>query len=99
MMKSLSSVPDCPTELPLKAVNTVYFTRLFVKHLVEYYDNKEIWEHMILNLTPDEASQAGLDSSLAITNPAMSTPGQGPVPPGKNADHEPRTPPMALDIR
>jgi len=42
---------------------------------------------MILNLTPDEAAQAGLDSSLAITNPGMSTPGQGMC-------HLARTPPF-----
>lgn len=35
-------------ELPVKAVNTVYFTRLFVKHLVELYSSEEIGRHLVM---------------------------------------------------
>lgn len=35
-------------ELPVKAVNTVYFTRLFVKHLVELYSSDEIGHHLVM---------------------------------------------------
>lgn len=60
LMRSLRNVPSNAEELPLKAVNTVYFTRLFVKHLVEYYDSKEIWEHLLIRLSPEEAEFCGL---------------------------------------
>jgi hypothetical protein len=44
-------------ELPVKAVNTVYFTRLFVKHLVELYSSKEISSHLVMR--GDEGTPAG----------------------------------------
>jgi hypothetical protein len=44
-------------ELPVKAVNTVYFTRLFVKHLVELYSSKEISSHLVMR--GDQGTPAG----------------------------------------
>lgn len=44
-------------ELPVKAVNTVYFTRLFVKHLVELYSSKEISSHLVMR--GDQGPPAG----------------------------------------
>ncbi|CAI7879479.1 unnamed protein product [Closterium sp. NIES-53] len=55
-------VPASPAEMPLTAINTVYFTRLFVKHLVEYYDSREIWEHLVIHLSPEEARAFGRDA-------------------------------------
>ncbi|CAI5505919.1 unnamed protein product [Closterium sp. Naga37s-1] len=62
MMRSLQQVPASPAEMPLTAINTVYFTRLFVKHLVEYYDSREIWEHLVIHLSPEEARAFGRDA-------------------------------------
>ncbi|GJP29574.1 hypothetical protein CLOM_g17551 [Closterium sp. NIES-68] len=62
MMRSLQQVPASPAEMPLTAINTVYFTRLFVKHLVEYYDSREIWEHLIIHLSPEEAGAFGREA-------------------------------------
>ncbi|CAI5467468.1 unnamed protein product [Closterium sp. Yama58-4] len=62
MIRSLQQVPASPAEMPLTAINTVYFTRLFVKHLVEYYDSREIWEHLVIHLSPEEARAFGRDA-------------------------------------
>eukprot|EP00897_Mesotaenium_endlicherianum_P006674 jgi/Mesen1/6034/ME000308S05228 len=47
---------------PIKAINALYFTRLFLKHLVECYDGKEVWELMLLSVSDAEAEWANLYS-------------------------------------
>lgn len=55
--------------LPLRAINAVLFTRLFVKHMVEFYSSREIWDHILLYVHDDEAGTADLapgEQSMAV---------------------------------
>lgn len=60
LVRSLEELPSVVQKLPLKTVNAVYFTRLFVKHLVEFYDSMEIQASMYLVLSEAEAKSSSL---------------------------------------
>eukprot|EP00271_Cylindrocystis_brebissonii_P005392 TRINITY_DN17402_c0_g1_i1.p1 TRINITY_DN17402_c0_g1~~TRINITY_DN17402_c0_g1_i1.p1 ORF type:complete len:727 (+),score=106.70 TRINITY_DN17402_c0_g1_i1:575-2755(+) len=49
-------------QLPLQAINTVYFVRLFMKHLVEQQTGGEIEVHMRLGLSQEEAAAARMSA-------------------------------------